>query len=134
MPIPFIPLPYEANRTLRDANVTIEPPSLDTFNRTLNNLTGNGSVWTMNPDTFIGDAFLPFMQAYGIFFWAGIFGTMALVMFIKQERVWIPIMLTILGGLPLVIWQFPYDWQKAIGTIVILGIAMIMYAFRKKRL
>jgi len=130
--IPAIPLPFTANRSLHNSTVTISPPSMNYWSWSMSNLTGNGSAWNMVPDNVLGSWLLPFIAAYGAVFWAALFGTAALAMFIRQEKVWVPITLTVLGGLPIIVWQLPYDWQKAIGTIVILGIAMIMYRFRKK--
>jgi hypothetical protein len=114
-------------------NATIEAPSMNLYNKSIGDLFGYGDLSLTSVNNFIGDVIMPFLLVYGIFFWAGLFGVIAVTMFITQENVWVPISLTLVGGGPIVLWQLPYDWQKAVGTIVILGIAALLYAARKKR-
>ncbi len=127
------PTPTWVPRSSCPANATIAAPSLDLHNKTLGDLFGYGDLSLTSINNFIGDIIIPFLLTYGIFFWGGLFGVMAVAMFVIQENVWIPISLTLTGGAPIVIWQLPFDWQKAIGIIVILGFAALMYAARKKR-
>jgi hypothetical protein len=114
-------------------NATIEAPDTSLYNKSIGDLFGYGDLGKVSVNNFLGDVVYPFILTYGIFFWAGLFGLIAIVTFVVQENVWIPIALTLVGGGPIVVWQLPYDWQKAIGTFVILGIAALMYAARKKR-
>jgi len=114
-------------------NNTIDPPSLELHNKTIGDLFGYGDLSLSSVNNFVGDIIIPFLLTYGIFFWGGLFGVMAVALFIIQENVWIPIALVLVGGGPIVLWQLPYDWQKFAGIVTILGIAALLYAARKKR-
>jgi hypothetical protein len=127
------PTPTWAPRISCPPNATIATPNMTLYNQSIGDLFGYGDLGNVSLNNFMGDVIMPFLNVYGIFFWGAFFGTIAVVMFAVQEDVRIPIALTLLGGAPIVLWQLPYDWQKAVGTFVILGIAAIMYAARKKR-
>ena len=112
---------------------TIAPISTDLYNNTSNAIFGSGDFGNMSIDNFIGDTIVPFIITYGPFFWAAIFGLFALMMFDREESGIIPVLLTFIAGVPIILWQLPLDWQKSVGTLVILILGGLLYAMRKKR-
>jgi hypothetical protein len=120
----------------RSSNVTtntIVPLSGSYYNKTVQDIFGNGSFANMSIDDFIGDIIAIFVAVYGPFFWAGVFGIIALVLFERQENAVIPALLTMIGGVPIILWELPLDWQKGIGIMVTLVIAGLLYALKRKR-
>jgi hypothetical protein len=115
------------------ANATLSPVDMSLYNKTRYDLTGGGDYQRSSIDSFVNDTVIPFVQTYGPLFWGLLFGGIALAYFIRHESAVIPILLTFTGGLPIIIWTLPYDWIRAIGVVVILVIAALLYALRKKR-
>jgi hypothetical protein len=121
------------NRSSPKVNVTVAPINTSLYDQMRSDLTGNGTFQNVNLNGFIGGIAALYTDIYFVFFWGAIWGSLALALFIRQERTTVPIVLVLLGGLPIAVWSLPGDWQKAVGVFVTFGIAGILYAMRKKR-
>ncbi len=122
------------NRTSPITNVTIAPLGFNgLYNNTSNAIFGSGDFSNMSWDNFIGNAVIPFILTYGPFFWGGIFGILALIMYDRQENGQIPAILTIIAAVPIIWFLLPEDWMKYAGTFITLIAAAYIYQLRKKR-
>jgi hypothetical protein len=123
----------EYNRSSPKVNVTVAPIDTSLYDQARNNLTDNGTFQNISINGFIGAIIALYTNIYFVFFWGILWGGLALALYIRQERATVPIVLVLLGGLPIAVWSLPADWQKAVGVFVTFGIAGILYAMRKKR-
>ncbi len=124
---------FAYNRTSPINTSPLPTFDLTLYNNTSNDIFGSGDFANMSIDNFINDTFTPFMQTWGAFFWAGLFGLAALMMFNRQNSGLVPSLLVIIAGVPIIWYELPGIVAQTAGTIVILVMATLLYAFRKKR-
>jgi PKD repeat protein len=127
------PTPAAYHRFSPTTNRSLDAPDTTLYNKTMYDFTGGGDPGKVNWNNLIGDVIVPIIITYGPLFWGMLCGVIILLIYNRQESGVIPVFLALAGGAPIILWTLPYDWQKAVGTLVTLVIAGVLYALRKKR-
>ncbi len=123
----------ETTRPLMPTSPTLTPIDLDTYNDTIVSIFGNGSWDNVSAEGVVNAFWEPYVDALGPVAYILLFGSLALVMYIKTESIMLPGIITMADG-ALFMWLLPYDWQYVAYGFVLIGsvITIIGLVLRKR--
>jgi hypothetical protein len=121
-----------ADRPLADADATIQPFNLTLYNNTIANIFGNGDFDNVSIENATGSVMQPYTDNLGPMAMIMIFGSLALVLYIKTESVVLPGIITVADG-GLFMWMMPYDWQFIGYGVIIIGFVAVAWGLLVRR-
>lgn len=114
------------------ASATIQPLSENTYNKTVNDIMGNGNFDNISPETIVSDTTQPSNDALGPVFWIIVLCIPAVAMLIKTESFMLPGIIIIADG-GIFLWLLPFQWQAVAIAFVVIGIALVILSIVIRR-